>query len=348
MRTIFAQTSSTPALLLVVLAILAWDCRVVRAADAPIQWRAGTLAPKRVGWAKQVEQMVIPALTTCTQGNVEVKVYWGGIMGDDEEIIEKMEKGILQIGGLAAQGSFIAVPEFSVVGLPFMFKNYNEVDYIRGKMFGTFVDLAARRGFWLYLWLDQDFDQIYSVKWKLDSVDAFSDATFVNWYGELEKDCVEKWGAASVKVDVPEISAAMRGGRADTLFGPALWMVGAQMYSVVKFVHPYMIRYSPVTIMNTMESMGAIPEEHRNCIRGGSLDLAMRFVEETRKDNASALQTMLEYGLQEVSMPAGEMVRLRNRSMQLWEEKAGALYPGELLEEMLSYLEEYRSQQEEP
>ncbi|MFH2098426.1 MAG: TRAP transporter substrate-binding protein DctP, partial [Pseudomonadota bacterium] len=83
------------------------------------RWKVATLAPKQVGWALTWQNLVTPWLDRATNSQVVIKVYWGGVMGNDDDYIRKMHIGQLHGAGVTGVGANLACPEFSVVGLPF-------------------------------------------------------------------------------------------------------------------------------------------------------------------------------------------------------------------------------------
>ncbi len=307
----------------------------VRAGEPKYLWKAATLAPKRVGWSNQVAEILIPAIEKASNGDLGIKIYWGGIMGDDENVIKKMRDGTLQVAGFAAQGAVLACPEIAVVSLPFMFNSYQEVDYIREKA-------AEQGGFVLFLWIDQDFDQLYSINKPISSLSEFKGVRFVQWYGILEERLLLKLGAKPVPVDVPDISHSMRTGKTEALLGPALWMVGAQMYSVTKYINLAKMRYSPALIMTTTQSWNSVPKAYTGRLWKQRMDICREFVISTRKDNEAALKAMLEYGVIEAGFSPEQMKIMRKETAPIWDEMKGVLYPGQVLEELQDNLARYR------
>ncbi|MFH2099898.1 MAG: C4-dicarboxylate ABC transporter substrate-binding protein, partial [Pseudomonadota bacterium] len=83
-------------LFLAVCLVLIFALPATTFAGPKVRWKVGTLAPKGVGYAKQVEDVLTPLLNETTGGGLELKVYWGGVMGDDEDHIKKMRIGQLQ------------------------------------------------------------------------------------------------------------------------------------------------------------------------------------------------------------------------------------------------------------
>ncbi len=307
-------------------------------------WKVGTLTPKGVGWARQFEQIMLPAIHESTGHTLEVKIYWGGIMGDDEDIIAKMRAGQLQAAGITGQGAVIACPEFAVVELPFLFRGYDEVDCVRQKLFSEFDRLMQQRGFKLLLWLDQDFDQIYSVKWRFDKLEDFKKARIMTWYGVLEEQLLKSLGASPIPVDIPELVPSLRQGVADSLIAPGLWMIATQLYPAVNYMVPIKLRYSPAVVISTLDAWNRLREEDRRGIAAVVPEVTRRFTMATRADNEKAINALEKYGIERIEPEPETIAAIRKEAVRIWDEQAGQLYPAELLGQVLAILDEFRGQ----
>ncbi|MDI6796176.1 MAG: TRAP transporter substrate-binding protein DctP [Desulfatibacillaceae bacterium] len=307
------------------------------------QWKVGTLAPKGVGWARQVEEIVLPAVSESSQGNLTLKIYWGGVMGDDAAILERMREDILQSAGLTAVGSVMACPDFAVLGLPFLLQDWDEVDHIRDVMFEDFASSALKNGFELYLWVDQDFDQLYSVNRPLVKPSDFADAKIITWHDQLERSLISRLGATPVPRSIPDIREAVRSGEAEAVIAPAIWIVGTQLYSTVRFVTPVKLRYSPAIIAVTQKAWNELPEAYRKKAYELRPGVTRQFVTHTRRDNEKSVVAMLRYGVQAAPMDEMDIITLKHRTAPLWSGMAGQLYSQELLDKVLGVLAEFRA-----
>ncbi|MBW1989810.1 MAG: TRAP transporter substrate-binding protein DctP, partial [Deltaproteobacteria bacterium] len=94
-----------------------------RAADGKTYvFKMATLAPKGVGWARQFENIMMPKVEEMAKGHLKFKAYWGGIMGDDEDMVKKMRVGQLDCAGISCQGANMICPEMNALQLPFLFE----------------------------------------------------------------------------------------------------------------------------------------------------------------------------------------------------------------------------------
>jgi TRAP-type C4-dicarboxylate transport system substrate-binding protein len=307
------------------------------------EWKTGTLAPKGVGYANQVRDILLPAIEGATDGDVVLKVYWGGVMGDDEQHIQKMRMGQLHAAGLSGQGTFLMAGDMAVLGLPFLFESWEEVDYLKERMMDRFDAIVAKHGFKLLLWLDQDFDQIYSTREPIAGPDDFARARFVTWFGPLEGRLLQRFGTNPVPMGVAEIPSGLRSGVSDSMIAPSIWIVGTQLYSTFRFVNPMKIRYVPAFCVSTVAAWDALPEAYQNNIRRDRLEWSNRFTKDSRVEGDKCLAAMIRYGVKEISSTPEQMEQVKAQALPIWGELAGKLYPAELLEEIKAHLADYRA-----
>ena len=62
----------------------------------------------------------------------------GGIQGDEPVVIRKMRIGQLHGGGFAGPSMSQILPDILALQLPFLFRDYNEVDFVLGRFDGAF------------------------------------------------------------------------------------------------------------------------------------------------------------------------------------------------------------------
>ena len=306
------------------------------------KFKLAALAPKAMGWAKHTREVAHPYLEKGTNGKLEIQWYWGGVMGNDKDYLQKMKIGQLDGAAFTGQGTVLAIPEMAVLELPFLFNDYDEVDYIKEKMWPTFDELAEKRGYKLIVWVDQDFDQIYSANIKPDSLSVFPKTKFITWYGPLEQMVLQKLGASPIPVNVTEITPSIRQGVADALIAPAIWVVGSQIYTTLKYVNPVKIRYSPITVIVTMDAFNSVPPDYQKVVMGLRNDVCDEVRKRIRADNAICYDSMVKYGVQEAIMNPQDLEQMKTKCKEVWNEASGKEFPKELLDKVLAHLKEFR------
>ena len=306
-------------------------------------WKSGSLVPKGVGYASQINEILVPGFLKATDGKLMLKTYFGGIMGDDEDVLKKVRAGQLQAAGSGAQLALIVCPDMGVTSLPFLFNNYDEVDYVRKAMYPAFDEIMQKDGLKLLLWLDQGFDQIYSVSHPITSSTDFEQTKFITWCGDIEVAFLETMGASAIPVNVPEFNASIRQELADAYIGPPIWGVSTQMYSVIRYINATNIRYSPAVFFVSMDAWNALPEKYRQNIMAQREGWQTPFIEGSRADNEKCLNAMFNYGVQKVETPPEVLTVLKQRSRPIYGQMAGKVYSRKILDQTLNLLKNYRA-----
>ncbi|MBU2487963.1 MAG: TRAP transporter substrate-binding protein DctP [Proteobacteria bacterium] len=331
---------------LALLLLAAPSCWSAGEPDEPesFRWRFATLAPDGAGWARQVRELVIPAVTRATAGRLRMKVYWGGILGLDGDYLARMKNKTLEGAGFSGRGATLAIPEMAVLELPFLFRDYGEVDFIKESMRDRFDSLASARGFRFLSWVDQGFDPLFSSKFPMNRLDHFRRARFQTWYGPVEEELFAALGATAVPVDPPDLPLAMRRQEVDANIAPALWMVGNQMFAVAKYINPMKLRYSPAPILVRAGAWDELPKAWQAAFRRERDSIERPFCQQVREDNEEAIQAMVQYGLILVETDPETLETIGRLARGVWTRTSGTLFPEDLLEELLGHLKKYRKE----
>lgn len=306
--------------------------------------KCATLAPDGVGWVAIIKDTITPGFFKVTDGLVTLSWYYGGTMGDDQDILAKMRNGQLQGGAFSGQGIVMACPEMALMELPFMFENYDEVEYVYSKLRPRITQWFEKRGYHLIVLAEQDFDQIYSTKHEIKTPDDFKNARFLTWYGALEERTLKAMGGSPLPIRIPEVAASIRTGVCDAFITPALWSVGTQMYTVMKYINPVRIRYSPAAGLIMLPTWNLLPKEVQIAIDNFAISVEKEFRQRVRAGNEKCLKAMIKYGMIETKMTPAEIDVWKKRIMPIWDEFAAKGYYSKAeLEEVKGLVAEYRS-----
>ncbi len=89
--------------------------------------------------AKEVENQ--------TSGEVKLKIYSGGVMGDDKAVMRKMRIGQLQGAVLTSGGLVNSYKDIGIYGLPMLFRDQAEVDLVRTQIDPALMQGMSEKGF---------------------------------------------------------------------------------------------------------------------------------------------------------------------------------------------------------
>ena len=128
-----------------------------------------TLLPTGTSWTKTLDNWV-KDIEQKSNGRLKFKVYPGGVMGDEPDVLRKIRKGQLHGGLFSGYGIGRIYSPARILELPFLFKNTDESDYVRNKLMPE-IDAGFReKGFELLGWPEVGAIHFFS-KHKIASIE---------------------------------------------------------------------------------------------------------------------------------------------------------------------------------
>ena len=125
--------------------------------------KLATLAPEGSIW-QQALQDAKTEIEAATAGAVKVKIYPGGIMGSEKDVLFKIKTGQLQGGGFMGYAIGKIAPDVSALMFPMVFRNYEEVDAVLEKMRPFLDENVRRNGYEALGWTEVGFSYAYGMK----------------------------------------------------------------------------------------------------------------------------------------------------------------------------------------
>ncbi len=323
--------------------------------DTPVRIKVGTLAPPGTPWLSVPENIAIPEIERLSDGKISIKIYGGGVMGEDTDILKKMDNGRLECCGCTALGVLEACPEASVMLLPGLFKNYDEVDYILEKFRKRFDEGFEKQGYVLWAVIDTGFFYLFSRN-KPTDLAALRAQNIITWFGIIEKTLLEELGIAPIPLGVPEIIAALNTGQADVNVAPAAWMLGMQAYQYTFFYLDQPLVYSPAVVIVSTQTFERIQQQTgisavfaRNMIEVLSSEWNAvepewkRQIRVFEQRSFKAFET--KCGMKSITFAIADQQAVKKASQAVQQKLADRIFPKDLLDDIQNALAEFRAGQ---
>ncbi|MEZ4461919.1 MAG: TRAP transporter substrate-binding protein DctP [bacterium] len=301
--------------------------------------KIGSLAPAGSTWVKSFEK-TNREINKATNGEVALKIYAGGVMGDESAMVRKMRTGQLDGGALTSVGLGDVNPELLVLQLPLTFRNYEELDFVRGKMSPTFTKLLEDKGFVLLHWGDVGFNYVFSNT-PIARPEDFKKTKMWVWdLDPISKAVMEVSGVNGTLLGVPDVLPSLQTGVIDAFGNSPYGAVALQWHTKAKYVTDLKLACVIGGLVVSKKSWDALPEEHRKAIMEISEKNGKDLLTAIRKDNQSAIKTIAANGIE--SVKAEDMPQWLAMAKKTRDALSGKLFPKALVDEMLGYLAEYR------
>ena len=312
--------------------------------EAKVVIKMAAIAPQGTNIANVFEE-IGKQVWEKTNHEVALKIYWGGIQGDEKDVLRKMKLGQLQGGGFMGATLGTIVPEVRVTEIPYVFWNSGEVDYVRSQLESSMTKQFADKGFVVLGWMDLGFIYTFS-KVPITSLEIARKQKWWTMEGEpMGRAMFDALGISPISLSLSDVATALSTNMIDCAPSTTFGAVAFRWYTRFK----YMDGFPSTSILGAT----LINKDIWDKISPGSqkiiLDIARKehenIVKTMRKDNAKSLVLLKKSGVRVVSRDEGnakEYDYVIAAAKKARESLIGKLYSKELLDRTFALLAEYR------
>lgn len=295
------MTTPRPLLRIVLLVALALATSA-SSAHAQDTLKLATLAPDGSAWMKLFREWG-RGVEEHTAGKLKIKFFAGGVQGDERDAVRKMRLGQLSGAAVTAIGLGLIQPEVRVLELPMLVKNYDELDYIRNKLDDELRKKFAEKDYILLAWADVGPVHVFSnipLKSKADLVQTKMWA----WVDDpIIKELFKQFGLAGVPLGVPDVLTSLQTGLINACYGSPLSTLALQWYTKVKYMTSMSLSIAIGATVVTKAFFDKLPPDVQKTLLDDSKTLQTKLLKQIREDNAKALTSMKQAGLQVADSP---------------------------------------------
>lgn len=306
-----------------------------------MELKLALVAPDGSTWAKVMGEWN-QELAQRTNGNLKIKIYAGGVLGDERDVIRKMQIGQVHMGGFTGLGLGIINPAVRVLELPMLFSSYAEADAVTKKIQPKLEAGFEQKGFALLGWAETGFVNIFSNK-PIATRENMDGMKMWMWEGDpLVKAMYDRFGIVPIPLALPDVLTSLSTNLIDAVYAPPLGAIALQWFTKTKFMTDLKLADSTGGILITKRALLSIPDGERKILEETAKKYAKMLVDRTREDNEKSYATLTKAGIKTVAVPADEIQRIRETSQLVWKDLVGKLYSQELLNEAMTAVTELR------
>lgn len=280
--------------------------------------KIATLAPEGSSWI-QTFNAVNEEISKKTNNQVRFRIYPGGVLGDEKDMIRKMYIGQIQGAVLTSSGLSAIFHEMDVFQIPFLFKNYEEVDYVIDKMDAFFKKGFDTKGYIMLGWSEGGFVRLMSTV-PVDTLDKLKKAKVWTWEDSpMAKAVFNEAQVMTIPLSVPDVLVGLQTGLVDVVYAPPSGAIAMQWFTKTKYITDVPLIFLIGALIVKKNVFQKISPEHQKLLRESfqqHLDQLRRVI---RKENQDALQVMAKHGVK-ILKPTQDQIKefkdLSDRAMK--------------------------------
>ena len=208
----------------------------LHAAEKPIRFKLGTLAPAGTSYHKSMQSMG-EKWRKATDGAVQLVIFPGGTQGSEADMVGLMQTGNLDAGLLTAEGlSQIDPAALALQIMPLAFRSLDEVDFLTEKLRPQLEARLLAKGYIPLFWSDSGWVRFFSKSPILHPDDLRKLKVFA-WAGNTAE--YDIWKAARfspVALDETGIPQGLLSGTISAVPTVPIFALAAQLDSQAKYM----------------------------------------------------------------------------------------------------------------
>lgn len=324
---------------LVALASLAFAAPA-SAADVTIKF--ATLAPENTVWYRALKEMG-DKWTELSDGKVVVKIYAGGVIGNETAMVRKMRIGQLHGGQITNLGLKDYDPGPQALQMPVMIRDYEELDYLMEKMGPGFESKLSANGIEVLNWGDAGWVHVFANA-PLSTPDQCKNHKIYAFDGEPEATKMfSTFGFEPVVLGATDVLPSLQSGLINAFPSTRLGALSLQWFALA----PHMLDVPWAPLMGatviTNDAWAAIPAEFHEQFKKVAGEIGASMTTEIRRQDEKAVTVMKKFGLTVHSVDETTRKQWEALGAKTWPHLRGTMVPADVFDEMKGLLDARRA-----
>jgi len=311
-------------------------------AAGPMVIKMATLAPEGSSWYKVLQKMG-EGWKKATDGAVVLRIYPGGVAGDEDSVIRKMRVGQLQAAAVTGIGLSYLDRSFYALHVPLMYASDEEFDYVRDRMAPVLERKLEEKGMMVLNWGDAGWVHFFAKKPFTSPHDVKGMKLFA-WAGDTNLiQLYKETGFNPVPLSAIDILPGLQTGLINAFATTPLAALAFQWFGLAPNMAD--LRWAPLTGATIIDRKAwqKIPEHLRPKILEAAREAGKNLRGEIRRLNEEAVKVMVKNGLKVSRVPPETQAQWRKMVEDIYPRIRGNIIPADMFDAARKYRDEYRA-----
>jgi TRAP-type C4-dicarboxylate transport system substrate-binding protein len=278
-------------------------------------FKIASLSPEGSYWMK-VMRTGADEVAQKTNKRVQIKFYPGGVMGDDMAVLRKIRIRQLHGGAITLGAVSNFFPDSQVYSLPMLFRNLEEVTYVRSKLDAVILQGLEQNGFVSFGLVEGGFAYIMSLS-PIQSVSQLQNSkAWIPSSDDLSMEAVKAYNVQPIPLPLGDVLTGLQTGLIDTVAAPPIATIALQWHTQVRYLTDMPLLYSSGLLIIEKNAFSKLSKQDQQIMREVMGRVFSEINQQNRVDNKSAFGAIQSQGI--------ELVKPDTAQLQEWRRYAEA------------------------
>ena len=314
------------------------------AAQPKVTLKFATLAPEGSAWMQAFDKARQEVLEA-TQGEVALKVFPAGILGEEKDVLFKVKVGQVDGGAFIGFGIGRICPDARALMFPLIFNTYEEVDAVFAALQPHLEQQCRANGYVALGWTEVGFSYLLSTKPVRTLADLRAAKPWLTPGEEMLSELFAAGKVNGIPVTVADVLTALQTGLIQTIYSPPLAAVAMQWHTRVRYRNDLRLVYSFGGVFLADRAWNNVPEAHRAVTQDIFRRRTRELTEQVRRSDAEALRVLAGQGIETLTSPPEALQEFYAVSREGMKKVEGRLFSTEAAGLVRQSLESFRAAQ---
>ena len=258
--------------------------------------KMGTLAPEGTDWHGMLIEMG-QQWKSATKGKVQLRIYPGGVLGDERDMVRKMRIGQIQAAGMTAEGLSEIVSDFSCYFVPLVYQDSEDVNKVTEALLPELEQKLEDNGFKLLYLSELTYAYWFSTS-PIKVPSDLKNKKFFTWAGDFKWEQVyKKAGYNPVPLATTDILSALQTGLISTIPQPPIYALAQQSFGIADHMLDLKWGVLMAGIVVDMKTWKRIPDKYHEDLLSIAREIQAKYADSNSDADLKALDAMKQYGL---------------------------------------------------
>lgn len=270
------------------------------------QIKLAALVPEGTTWGNSLKKFS-KEVEAATKGEVTFKVYYGGVAGDEPDVLRKVRIGQLHGGIFTGKTLGEIHGDVRAMEVPFTFFNdYKKASATLTKLTPKFDQALKGKGFVNLGFYEVGQVYVVSTK-KISNLEELKGIKIWSWEGDpLVGAMLESLKLVSVPLALPDVLSSLSTGIINAAYAPPLGIIALQWHTKIKYLVDFPTAFSIGALLVSDKLWAKIKPADQAAI----MTIAQKYVKEANEKSSVESETakaqLKKLGVEFVSFPEAD------------------------------------------
>jgi len=258
-----------------------------------------TLVPPDTAWMKEIVRWADEVYKK-SDGRLKFKIYPGGVMGDEPDVLRKIRSRQLQGAFFTGYGVGRIYSSARVLEMPFLFHNTDESDYVRDRLMPEIEAGFRYKGFELLGWPEVGTIHFFSKR-PINSLADLKQKRIWLWQGDpIGEAFADAAGVSPVPLSIIEVYTQLtaKHGSIDTVYNSAFGALTMQWHTKLSYASNVSMTNAIGSLVVSNRFFKKLPEDLQQLLKTTGKVAGDSINQITRRDNEQSISLLKESGIQ--------------------------------------------------